>query len=117
MVSHARWWGVRFALLALLLRAALPAGFMPAAGDGFALTICTGHGALALGKAAPAQPGTDIHACGFAAAGAADAPPPLALAAPIVVTAEPARALPVGAIVPGPAAALPPSTGPPALPA
>lgn len=71
-------------LPALLLRALLPPGFMPAAhgGFGFALTICPGHGLVAMlgdpaaGDTTPAPAGSHHDApCAFAAAAAGLAPP------------------------------------------
>ena len=118
------------ALLAVVLKVMIPAGFMPSAetrnGLPFALVLCTGDGAKIV------QPGDALDArhgdkgdkaghdapCPFAAQGAA-APPPsvvaaididlVAYAAPIL---PPARALAPGR---GLAAPPPPPTGPPVV--
>ncbi|AAK25461.1 DUF2946 family protein [Caulobacter vibrioides] len=119
------------ALLAVVLKVMIPAGFMPSAesrnGLPFALVLCTGDGAKVV------QPGDTLDArhgekgdqsdkaghdvpCPFAAQGAA-APPPtvvatiaidlVAYAAPVI---PPARTLAPGR---GLAAPPPPATGPP----
>lgn len=114
------------AFLALALRVAVPAGWMPTADLG--LAVCTGEGMAAapaawaedwakrLGK--PAAPKTDKadHPCAFASAGAALAQPLPAPAPLLPIAAEaPAPAMP-RALIPGRglAAPPPPPTGPPA---
>lgn len=111
--------------LALLLRVLVPAGFMPAAGKGFAITLCTElgmtpawvdeDGKVHKGKTGP--DGTADHPCVFAGFGAAlDTPgiaavvaaPAIAIAATLIAFAE------TVAIGRGLAAPPPPATGPPA---
>ena len=73
-------------LLALVFRAAVPAGWMPSA-DGASLVICTGTGPAVVhldGKGEPTKPRTaDRHdVCAFAGLGAAPPEPPAVLTAP-----------------------------------
>jgi hypothetical protein len=87
-----------------LIRAAVPPGFMPAAGHGAGLTMamCTGHAAQSViahldGGSVPADTGrrsSQHHdaPCVFAASAGA-APPPL-IAAIVVVPAPPADVVP-----------------------
>lgn len=118
------------ALLAVVLKVMIPAGFMPSAesrnGLPFALVLCTGDGAKVVqpGDALDARHGEQSDKaghdapCPFAAQGAA-APPPsvvaaididlVAYAAPIL---PPARTLAPGR---GLAAPPPPPTGPPVV--
>jgi hypothetical protein len=117
-------------LLALLLRAAIPAGMMlaPAPAAGLprivpcpgtipALGATSHHGA---GHHAPddRQPGPAPSPCPFAVLSLAAAPPaPLVLAAPPMPPPVPAAPKPVWHVPePDAAALLPPATGPPALP-
>lgn len=114
------------AILALAMRVAVPAGWMPTTDLG--LAVCTGEGMVAaptawaedwakrLGKPAPQKTTTTDHPCAFASAGTAlaepfPAPAPVLLAA----TEAPAPARP-RALTPGRglAAPPPPPTGPPA---
>jgi hypothetical protein len=123
--AHANRRGLFLALaaLALLLRVAIPAGYMvdsgaPGASPG--LVICTGHGPLRLapekdGKA-PAHRSAD-GVCAFAGHGLAAAPP---LAAPVPALFAPPPADPAPArtaVRPGQglAAPPPPPTGPPSV--
>ncbi|MEI9851811.1 MAG: DUF2946 family protein [Sphingomonas sp.] len=119
--------GIALALLALALavRVLVPAGWMPMQGQGFAITLCTGAGAVEawvdadgeLGKR-PAAPDTERgRHCAFAGLGGpllGDAPD-AALAIPFAPEAAAAKppAL-TAAIGRGLAAPPPPATGPPA---
>jgi len=108
---------------ALLLRVLIPAGFMPAAGQGFAITLCTSMGAIPawvdakgnVHKGKPATDKQDKQPCPFAAFGVAMAMPGAADAGILSVAAF---ALPslfrTVAIGRGLAAPPPPPTGPPA---
>lgn len=112
---------------ALLLRALIPAGWMPTTGaDGVArISICTGMGPTSawidrdgkLHKEAPAKKHRDQQPCGFGALGAGlDATPSLA----IVTPADPDGTFALIdrqtlSISHGLAAPPPPSTGPPHL--
>lgn len=97
---------VQLALLAMVLRALIPAGWMPAqAGQGTGLVICTGQGLVTIqvgpdGKPLPAHPGdqdqTHHHdVCPFAAA-AHLAPPAIvaALGAPSALAMGNAQRIP-----------------------
>jgi hypothetical protein len=118
--------GIACALLALalLLRLVVPAGWMPAAGGGYAITLCTGAGVSrawvdAEGKVHKGEPGKAApdHQCVFAGFSAALDAPPLAgaLLAPLAaVEALPPLARSAVAIGRGLAAPPPPATGPPA---
>ena len=111
--------------LALLLRILIPAGFMPAEGKGFAITLCTSMGAkqawvddqgrIHEGKSAPDQ--KVDHPCSFASSGWAFDLPDIAgdVVASLRSIDEPfvVRAFAV-AIGRGLAAPPPPPTGPPA---
>jgi hypothetical protein len=115
---------VMLAALAILLRVLIPAGWMPATGDGFAITLCTGSGVMtgwidkdgSVHKGERDHGGKIDHPCAFAGLGAAfDLPtlvppalPPLAAATAIVGAAAD---LMIGR---GLAAPPPPPTGPPA---
>lgn len=117
--------GIALTLLALALavRLLVPAGWMPAQGQGFAITLCTGAGAVEawvdadgkLGKR-PAAPdsGNGKH-CAFAGLGAPLPGPMAEPAAPFApaVTISPPPAL-TAAVGRGLAAPPPPATGPPA---
>lgn len=116
-----------FIAIALLMRLLVPAGFMPATGQGFAITLCTGmgampawvdkHGHIHKGKQTPDKPVE--HPCGFGAFGAAlDLPGGAAgLALPFVVIRTLLTALGEAvSIGHGLAAPPPPSTGPPLVP-
>lgn len=118
VMPRASVWGIRLAFAALLLRAVLPAGFMPAAAaHGVVVVICTGHGAIA-GAATPkgAPPADAGHDCPFAGL---SAPTHLPMT-PAGIPSEPAHSsVPLSARVPDgtvPALAAPPpsATGPPA---
>lgn len=113
-----------FVALALLMRLLVPAGFMPAAGNGFAITLCTGmgampawvdkHGQVHKGKQAPDKEAE--HPCAFGASGAAIHLPAdtAGVALPFVAVRAllnaPPEAVSIGR---GLAAPPPPSTGPP----
>lgn len=114
------------ALLALAMRVAVPAGWMPNGELG--LAVCTGEGmarapaewaedwARRLGKPAPAKSTVEHPPCAFAAAAAALAEP-LPAPAPVLLAASTTPApLPPRALIPGRglAAPPPPPTGPPA---
>jgi hypothetical protein len=108
--------------LALAVRVLVPAGWMPAAKGGFAITVCTGSEMQSgwidaegkLHKQAPDQGGGE-H-CAFAGLGApmlaGDVPAPLML--PVRGGDAPATQLARIAIGQGLAAPPPPATGPPA---
>lgn len=111
--------------LALALRVLVPAGWMPAEGQGMAITLCSGEGAISvwvdaegkIHKHDPAKGSMADHPCAFAGMGApmlgGDVPAPsLALPAPRneIAGLTPAPA----AIGQGLAAPPPPPTGPPA---
>lgn len=111
--------------LALTMRVLIPGGWMPAAaGDGFAITLCTGTGmdtawVDAEGRVHKEKPageaGADQH-CAFAGMGMAmlDGDAPAAIIAPALAQVVlPGRQLQV-AIGQGLAAPPPPATGPPA---
>lgn len=123
MTGASRAWALCCLTLVLLLRLAVPAGWMPSPAGGFAITLCTGSGLveawmdangdlhkLPAGKAPAAD-----HPCTFGAFGA-----PL-LPAVATILAVPALAvpavLPLGlaetAVGRGLAAPPPPPTGPP----
>ena len=93
MTHYSRRAAVHLALAAMLLRAVMPAGWMPSAAAGLPLTICTMNGPVQMvlgpdGSPIKQKPHHDI--CPFAAA------PPLAeLAAAVPVTAP--SLLPVNA--------------------
>lgn len=125
---HREGWRATAALglvvLALLLRILIPSGFMPAQGQGFAITLCTGDGAVAAwvdgdgtvhkGKTSDAQP---EHPCTFGGFSAAVHLPELAAAS--ITPLRLAIVLPLFgtatvAIGRGLAAPPPLSTGPPA---
>jgi hypothetical protein len=53
--------GSRILLLALLLRAYIPAGYMPVAGSPFRLELCPGHHHVHTGPAQGAHPRHDGH--------------------------------------------------------
>lgn len=74
-----RLWAAAVLLVALLLRAATPAGWMPAthAGFGAPLVICTAQGDLVLGQKpgkAPHKPAAGHEPCAFAGVHAAPGP-------------------------------------------
>lgn len=111
--------------LALLLRVMIPAGFMPAAGQGLAIELCTGMGATPawvdadgkVHKGRPDKGSAADHPCAFAGFGALiDLPAPVATPAPpfrLVVAALVARVA-AASVGQGLAAPPPPQTGPPA---
>lgn len=111
--------------LALALRVLVPAGWMPAQGQGLAITICSGNGAETawvdaqgkIHKHDPAQGSMADHPCAFAGMGApmlgGDVPaPPLAL--PLARDEIASLAQAPATIGQGLAAPPPPATGPPA---
>jgi hypothetical protein len=110
---------------ALMLRVLIPAGFMPVAGQGFAITLCTSMGSVSAwvddqgnvhkGKKSPDK--QDKAPCPFAAFAAAIALPGFA-DLPIVAAAADRLPLLFHAVSVGRglAAPPPPSTGPPATP-
>ncbi len=120
-----RAWLAHGALLAFMLAALVPAGFMPvvsARTGALTITLCTGNGAVAVSadalgdgaSKAPVAPGHDLP-CIFAALGAPLLAPPL-LALPLVlplpgaVLPPPLRLVLAGRGLPAPP---PPATGPP----
>lgn len=110
--------------LALLVRVMIPAGYMPAAGQGFAITLCTGTGTVSAwmdedgnvhkGKPADSKPDHPCTFAGFSAAldmpdlGGGMPDPPSAFAGAFAAN------MPAVAIGWGLAAPPPPPTGPPA---
>lgn len=126
LFRNLRAWLGHGALLAFLLAALVPAGFMPvvsARTGGLTIILCTGNGAVAVSadalgtdgtSKAPVAPGHELP-CIFAALGASLLAPPL-LALPLVLplprAAEPAplRQVRSGRGLPAPP---PPATGPP----
>ena len=109
--------------LALLLRAMIPAGFMPVAGKGFAIELCTGVGAVSAwvddqGNVHKGKPGDSKpeHPCAFANLSAALDLPTLgeSLTVPSLATSALLGAgMAAVAIGRGLAAPPPPPTGPP----
>ena len=124
----------QLALIALLVRVLVPAGFMPAPAGGFALIPCSGHaqaatamasahaGAMAMDHhGAPPHQHSDLppsdHPCSFSGAHAPLDPPQATVFKPQTTN------WPALAVYPPPAfrpvqplpAPPPPSTGPPAL--
>lgn len=77
-----RGWAWLLVALVLLLRAAVPQGFMPERTESgtITLTVCGSGGLLhiPIERDAPARKPAPSH-CAFAGIGAADLPPPLAL--------------------------------------
>lgn len=114
-----RGWSAGFvlALLALLVRAAVPTGFMVAIDKGPHLVVCTGH------TVSPSNPGPSPHhdqqkpdaPCAFAAAHVAIAGPDLSPSPPRTELATETLTLRAPDLAPGRglAAPPPPSTGPP----
>lgn len=111
--------------LALAVRVLVPAGWMPAQGQGMAITLCSGSGAETawvdaegkIHKQNPAQGSMADHPCAFSGTGAPMlggdvSAPPLAILAPRDEIASLAQA--PAAIGQGLAAPPPPATGPPA---
>jgi hypothetical protein len=111
--------------LALVVRVLVPAGWMPAQGNGLAITLCSGSGAVAawvdadgkIRKQDPAKGAMPDHPCAFAGLGA----PMLGgeLSTPALLRPAPrdevaALHLAPAAIGKGLAAPPPPATGPPA---
>jgi hypothetical protein len=116
-----RRWLAAFAVLALLVQALLPQGYMFSATSGAppSLVICTGHGPLVLSvdHGAPAKPAKSSHdaPCIFAGHGPLVAAAPTLLQRSLKVSfLEPAVARPYD-LLPGLglAAPPPPSQGPP----
>ncbi|MDR3508676.1 MAG: hypothetical protein P4L64_12330 [Caulobacteraceae bacterium] len=115
---------IALALIAFVVRALVPAGFMVAqaqGGQGPAIVICTGHGPLTLAvqgehKAPPAKSRGDAP-CVFTALGAPLASPSIPdLARPAAIIASVSTPMPAD-LLPGRglAAPPPPSQGPPSL--
>ena len=111
--------------LALLLRLIIPAGYMPVAGKGYAITLCTGQGAMtawidADGKVHKSTKWPDQkpeHPCTFAGFATALHLPDLTggVILPIAAATTPlASRIAEVAIGRGLAAPPPPPTGPPA---
>jgi hypothetical protein len=77
---------VHLALVALLLRAFLPAGWMPGAAGDAPLVMCSVGTAHEAGDKSPAKPDNGADgACAFAAAGVALSPPePAVFLAPVL---------------------------------
>lgn len=108
---------------ALLIRLLVPAGWMPAAEGGYAITLCTSQGLTTawvdeqgrIHKGEPGKAGVD-HPCLFAGFAAALDAPLLAgaLVAPLPAAILPPIAHVTVAIGRGLAAPPPPATGPPA---
>lgn len=125
LFHNVRAWLGHGALLALLLAALVPAGFMPAVSartGALTIILCTGNGAVAVSADAlgdgtskvPVAPGHDLP-CIFAALGAPLlAPPllvlPLVLPLPRAAAPLPLRLVRSGRGLPAPP---PPATGPP----
>ncbi len=111
------------ALLAALLRAAVPVGFMPTAKDGvFEVVICSSDGSVAhasmdLDGEAPPPASTAGDHCVFAMASAAAAPSAtVSIAAPVAIDrSAPSHPMPDLAPGRGLAAPPPPSHAPPVL--
>ena len=115
------------ALFALMMRIAVPSGFMPTATvDGFKISLCTGMGAVEMwlgkdGKIHKEDPNKgEQHKqpCVFAALGMGASVPIIAAVATLIrlVDTSPALThLKSGAVGRGLAAPPPPQTGPPAL--
>jgi ABC-type dipeptide/oligopeptide/nickel transport system permease subunit len=118
-----RSFGLWLVALALVLRVAVPSGWMPAANAGFSITLCSGAGTIELSidaqgnvhKKAP-EPKTD-HPCVFTQlsqdltpGGTLAMGPALILSVAVVIPAL----MIGGAIGRGLAAPPPPPTGPPA---
>ena len=90
---------IRLTLIALLVGAAMPVGFMPnpdGLGSGAPIVICTGHGPINVASddhGKPANPaGTHTDICVFAAAAMAATPVAApALRAPYAITRSPAH--------------------------
>ncbi len=132
MVGRATGWNgwrgalaLALVLAALLVRAAVPQGYMPAIGEGYAITLCTGQGATAAwvdgeGKVHKGQSmptGQAEQSCAFAGMAAAFDLPTLGgdILAPLAPPLAPLAAmLPGVAVGRGLAAPPPPPTGPPA---
>ena len=120
-VGWSAWFAI--ACLAVLLRAAVPAGYMVAQDHGPHLVICSGHASTAAetgGKSSPDPHKPDPHKpdqpCAFAGTH-------VALQAPVLPAPVPRTQLPTGTVILGRASLVPgrglaapppPSTGPPA---
>jgi len=111
--------------LMLAMRLLVPAGWMPMASGGYAITLCTGMGAVSawvdkdgnIHKQKPASSENSQQPCAFAGfAAALDAPELPAALAPVVAQSGGVFAAAFGglAIGRGLAAPPPPPTGPPA---
>jgi hypothetical protein len=114
------WRGVllTLAVLALVMRIAVPQGFMVASNTlgGAELVICTGSGPLKTAPDAPADKSKSDGACAFAGQGvgaAPEAPPALAAASFVGTVADKPIVRPDLAPGRGLAAPPPPSLGPP----
>jgi hypothetical protein len=124
--SLGRTFAIWFAAFALATRLAIPAGFMPASGAGYAIALCTGDGMVAAwvdangdvhpDRQAPKGSQSD-HPCAFAGLSSAihaEAPSEHLEHAPVSASA-PRWTRPAVSIGHGLAAPPPPSTGPPLL--
>lgn len=120
-VGRMRGFALALVALAILLRIAIPAGWMPSTG-GIGITLCTGYGPVRVTMALPghhdgkADAAAREHPCAFAGFVTALAEPADVFAAvlPPAVAAVFAPALLSVAIGHGLAAPPPPPTGPPA---
>ena len=121
-VTRFRFGWLVLLVVALIVRSAAPAGWMPvvSASGGIEITVCNGDAPLVLAKDGSLHkqvPKGEAHDCAFAGMGVASAPPPqVAIDLPIR-TANTAPIVERLAITPGRglAAPPPPATGPPAL--
>jgi hypothetical protein len=111
------------AALALAVRVLVPAGYMPAEGKGFEITLCTGDGMVAawvddhgnVHKGQKAPDGKSDHPCAFSGIGAlAEAEASAgAVALPLATSQAPPVGLGLAYVGQGLAAPPPPPTGPP----
>lgn len=123
-LRQARGQALLLVAAALMLRAMLPAGWMPVGeADGIRVALCTGAGPAfvtltrdgKVHKEAPRQAPRDPCPFGLLSAQAADIPPPVALAAAPIVPGQVAARLPDAARAVIRRTALPPARGPPEL--
>jgi hypothetical protein len=120
-VAASRRWLAAFAVLALLVQALLPQGYMVSATSGAppSLVICTGHGPLVLNvdHGAPAKPAKSSHdaPCIFAGHGPLVAAAPTLLLRALTVSFVERAVTRARDLLPGRglAAPPPPSQGPP----
>jgi hypothetical protein len=121
MPAHRHWPAFAFVLLALLLRTAIPTGYMLGTDASGSIMVepCSGQA-----TAMPMRHGANHHdhgqksemPCPFGVLGAPAMPsaPPVVAAASVAVVPAPNSFLLPTRLLPGPAAPPPPSTGPPA---